>query len=54
MPWVTCGQEKGVPANKIHFPRGINLSRQKTNAFICLINHAISPLNIYITFYPNT
>ena len=22
MPWVTCGQEKGVPAKGIYFPRG--------------------------------
>ena len=22
MPWVTCGQEKGVPAEGIYFPRG--------------------------------
>ena len=22
MPWVTCGQEKGVPAKWIYFPRG--------------------------------
>ena len=21
MPWVTCGQEKGVPAKEIYFPR---------------------------------
>ena len=24
MPWVTCGQEKGVPAKGINFPRGNN------------------------------
>ena len=22
MPWVTCGQEKGVPAKGIYFPTG--------------------------------
>ena len=22
MPWVTCGQGKGVPAKRIYFPRG--------------------------------
>ena len=22
MPWVTCDQEKGVPAKGIYFPRG--------------------------------
>ena len=22
MPWVICGQEKGVPARGIYFPRG--------------------------------
>ena len=22
MPWVTCGQEKGVPAKEIYIPRG--------------------------------
>ena len=22
MPWVTCGQEKGVPAKGIYFPGG--------------------------------
>ena len=31
MPWVTCGQEKGVPAKGIYFPRENKLSRQKQN-----------------------
>ena len=31
MPWVTCGQEKGVPDKGIYFPIEINLSRQKQN-----------------------
>ena len=22
MPWVTCGQEKGVPTKGLYFPRG--------------------------------
>ena len=23
MPWVSCGQEKRVPAKEIYFPRGM-------------------------------
>ena len=29
MPWVTCGQEKGVPAIETYFPEEINFSRLK-------------------------
>ena len=43
MPWVTCGQEKGVPAKEVYFPRG---DKNKITAFICLINHGISPSNM--------
>ena len=48
MPWVICGQEKGVPAEGIYFP-GENKSFQAKNKitdFICLINHGIYPPNI--------
>ena len=31
MPWVTCGQEKGVPAKGFISLEEINLSRQKQN-----------------------
>ena len=30
MPWVTCGQEKGVPAKEIYFHRGNKLFWTKT------------------------
>ena len=48
MPWVTCGQEKGVPAKGIYFPRGNKsfLAKNKITDFICLINHGIYPPNM--------
>ena len=42
VPWVTCGQEKGVPAKGIYLPRGNKFSRQnKITDCTCLINHGI-------------
>ena len=31
IPWVTCGQEKAVPAKGIYFPRGNKSFKAKTN-----------------------
>ena len=32
MTWVTCGQEKGVPAKEIYFPRGNKYFQTKTKS----------------------
>ena len=48
MPWVTCGQEKGVRLKGFISLEELNLSRQKQNyGYICLINHGIFPPNMY-------
>ena len=46
VPWVTCGQKKGVHAKGIYLPRGNTFSRQnKITDCICLIYHGIFPPN---------
>ena len=37
MPWVTCGQEKGVPAKGIYFPRGNKSFSAKTKLPILFV-----------------
>ena len=48
MPWVTCVQVKGVPAEGIYFPGGNKsfLGKNKITDFICLINRDIFPPNM--------
>ena len=54
MSWVTCGQDKGVPAKGSISLEEINLSRQKQNyQIICLINHGIFPPNMYSNAFAN-
>ena len=43
MPWVTCGQEKGVLAKGMYFPRG---NKYKITGFISLVNHGVFPPNM--------
>ena len=37
MPWVTCGQKKGVPAKGIYFPRGNKSFQAKTKLPILFV-----------------
>ena len=47
VPWVTCGQKKGVHAKGIYLPRGKKNSQQnKITDCICLIYHGIFPPNM--------
>ena len=52
MPWVTCGQEKGVPAKEIYFPRGNQNNRFYSFDKSCFFSakHVIYYFRIYFLF----